>query len=95
MTLRIALVLMVAACATPPTPPTLIERVSEAAETLYPQGTACVSFAVEEDGDIAVREDHGGACPGDPGVAPVIDRFRVTAGELERYDPADDSWVAN
>ena len=93
MTLRIALVLMVAACATPPMTPTPMERVSQAAETLYPQGTACVSFAVEDGGDIAVREDHDGACPGDPEVAPVIDRFRVTAGELERYSPADDTWA--
>jgi hypothetical protein len=92
MTLRIALVMMVAACATPPTP---MERVTEAAATMYPQGTDCLSFATEDDGDIAVREDHGGTCPGDPAVAPVIDRFRVSDGELERYDPADDSWVAN
>jgi hypothetical protein len=27
--------------------------------------------------DFAVHEKHGGACPGDPVTAPVVDRFRV------------------
>jgi len=53
----------------------------------------CLSFSTEDDGDIAIREDHDGACPGDPDIAPVIDRFRVTAGELERYSPVDDTWA--
>ncbi|NTV65449.1 MAG: hypothetical protein HGA65_18205 [Oscillochloris sp.] len=41
----------------------------------------CLSFMVEaadEEGyDLAINENHGGECPGDPSVAPVVDRFRV------------------
>src|SRR6185436_11188205 len=57
----------------------------------YADGTACLSYDVEdtvtEGYEIAVRELHGGKCPGDPNVSPVRDRFRVTrAGEIQRYD---------
>jgi hypothetical protein len=27
---------------------------------------------------VEVREQHGGACDGDPNIAPIVDRFRVT-----------------
>jgi len=42
---------------------------------------SCLSFLVEEKTkvyiDIAVREKHGGQCPGDPNTSPVVDRFRI------------------
>jgi hypothetical protein len=72
-----------------------MDRVIEAAEQVYPGGTECLSFSAEDDGDIAIRENHVGDCPGDPDVAPVIDRFRViSTGELQRFNPIDDSWAS-
>lgn len=68
---------------------------------LYPasrQGE-CLSFEVEQRLDtryeIAVREKHGGACPGDPGTGPVLDRFEVQQGDgkLRRYDPIGGAYV--
>lgn len=49
---------------------------------LYPWANFdCLAFIVEDKTntsiDIAVREIHDGKCPGDPGVSPVVDRFRV------------------
>jgi hypothetical protein len=42
----------------------------------------CISFSLENQSgsgyDISVRENHSGACPGDPNTAPLIDLFRVT-----------------
>jgi hypothetical protein len=41
----------------------------------------CLSFVIEDSTSeyfgIAVRERHGGGCPGDTLTAPVVDRFRV------------------
>lgn len=59
----------------------------------------CWSFATEAGpGDyvaVDVRDKHGGACGGDPGVEPIIDRLRVHAdGSLQRYDVIHDTWPA-
>jgi hypothetical protein len=71
------------------------------ADGLYPasrQGE-CLSFEVEQRLDarfeIAVREKHGGPCPGDPGTGPVLDRFEVQqdGGKLRRYDPIGGAYV--
>ncbi len=71
------------------------------ADGLYPaarQGE-CLSFEVEQRLDarfeIAVREKHGGACPGDPATSPVVDRYRVTRDALLKYDPAEGDYVAD
>lgn len=40
----------------------------------------CLHFDASEDGLfylIEIREKHGNGCPGDPGVLPIVDRFRV------------------
>jgi hypothetical protein len=40
----------------------------------------CLHFNASEDGQfylIEIREKHGNGCPGDPGVIPIVDRFRV------------------
>lgn len=41
----------------------------------------CLSLMIEGRSrrafDIAVRERHGGNCPGDPLVSPIMERFRV------------------
>jgi hypothetical protein len=46
----------------------------------------CLSFLVEQANggtfDMAIREKHGGPCPGDPNTAPVVDRFRVTGDRV-------------
>ncbi|MFY9476918.1 MAG: hypothetical protein WAQ08_04530 [Aquabacterium sp.] len=71
------------------------------ADGLYPasrQGE-CLSFEVEQRLDarfeIAVREKHGGTCPGDPGTGPVLDRFEVQqdGAKLRRYDPIGGAYV--
>jgi len=60
--------------------------------------TQCISLLPEETTskyfEFSVREKHGGKCPGDPEVAPVVDRFRVIkkTGRIQRYDVVNDSW---
>jgi hypothetical protein len=59
----------------------LMARVQK--DKLYDSWTtvSCLSFLVEEKTkdyiDIAIREKHGGQCPGDPNISPIVDRFRV------------------
>jgi hypothetical protein len=46
--------------------------------------------------EFALHEKHDAHCGGDPGVSPVVDRYRVyaQAGRIEWYDVADDEWRA-
>ena len=59
----------------------------------------CLTFAVEgrDRGhfDFAIREEHGGSCPGDPATAPVVDRFRLDrrSHRIQWYDAVDDEWM--
>lgn len=41
-----------------------------------------------------VREKHGGPCPGDPGIAPRLDSFRVARldGQIEWLDSVNGEW---
>ncbi|MEI6046830.1 MAG: hypothetical protein WCS37_20985, partial [Chloroflexota bacterium] len=52
-------------------------------DKIYSDGLGCLSFQDEDQGtnyfQIALREKHGGTCPGDPNTAPVRDRFKVYA----------------
>ncbi|KAF0145872.1 MAG: hypothetical protein FD156_550 [Nitrospirae bacterium] len=56
---------------------------------------SCLSFIIEEKNkdyfDFAIREKHGGRCPGDPNTAPVVDRFRVnrTTKQIQWYEPTE------
>ena len=69
-------------------------------KALPPRGLSirCVSLFTEETTRLfyqfAVREKHGEKCPGDPAVAPLVDRFRVIKknGKIQRYDVVNDSW---
>jgi hypothetical protein len=64
------------------------------------QAAQCLSYMVEDRSpdwfDVAVREKHGGSCPGDPAVAPVVERFRVGRSPLAlgRWDPVNDAYAA-
>lgn len=66
-------------------------------DTLYPQ-MECVNVFVEEESSksftVAIRENHNPHCGGDPDVAPVIDRFRIsrTKKTIEWYDVIDDDY---
>ncbi|HEX5033471.1 MAG TPA: hypothetical protein VFW62_03240 [bacterium] len=70
------------------------------AKQLPPRGLSleCVFWIVEESTakyiEYAVREKHGGSCPGDPAVSPIVDRYRVPAGKgrIQTYDPIEDRW---
>jgi len=53
---------------------------------------SCVSLEDEDAGVIAVREKHGGGCLGDPQTSPIVRRYRVVDGVLQRYDAASDAW---
>jgi hypothetical protein len=57
----------------------LFDRLKQ--DKVYSDGLECLSFMEGAQGknyfDIALRERHGGTCPGDPNTAPVRDRFRV------------------
>jgi hypothetical protein len=67
-------------------------------------GLECLGFVSESDApagskaavwDIAAREIHNGKCGGDPSVAPVRDRYRVSStGEVFVYDAASDEYAA-
>ena len=52
-------------------------------DALYASWTKleCLAFTTESTSiqyfDIAIREKHEGKCPGDPGVNPIIDKYRV------------------
>jgi hypothetical protein len=60
--------------------------------------SACVAFETEDEDDhdvfIAVREIHGGQCPGDPQTSPVLARFRVsrTTAKMAWHDDVSDEW---
>jgi hypothetical protein len=71
-------------------------------DNLYSSWTRmeCLSF-FPEDGDngyfdFAIREKHGGKCPGDPNTAPIVDRFRIsqTTKEIQWYEPTEGEWVS-
>lgn len=66
-------------------------------DRLYDSWTslACLFFMTEARTnayfEFAVHEKHGGACPGDPVTAPVVDRFRVNraTNKIEWFEPAE------
>jgi hypothetical protein len=76
----------------------LISRVKK--DNLYSSWTtqSCLSFIHEgktnDHFDIAVREKHGGKCPGDPDTFPIVDRFRINRStkKIRWYDPIEDGW---
>lgn len=77
-----------------------IALVTKAMRRVSPEEQSqCLSYDVEEQSrqwlDVAVREKHGGECPGDPTVAPVVERFRVARSPLAlgRWDPVNDAYV--
>lgn len=55
-------------------------------------GVPCLTFIVEESEParvgIAVRERHEAPCAGAPGIAPIVDRYRITrrTAGIERLD---------
>ena len=59
----------------------------------------CVSFILEESSaeflDFALREKHGGKCPGDPSTAPVIDRFRLNrqTKDIQWHEPVEGEFL--
>ncbi len=71
------------------------------AKTLPARGLSlnCIALLFEESTaqffQIAVREKHGGTCPGDPDTAPIVDRYRILrkGSALQRYDVIQDEWV--
>ena len=79
-----------------------IEIVSEAVRQVNPGAPPkrCLAYQIEDRShrafDIAVRERHGGSCLGDPGVMPVIERFRVTRSpvKLWHFDIVNDMYRA-
>jgi len=60
---------------------------------------SCLLFITEEATekyfDFAVREKHGGECPGDPNTSPIVDRFRINrmTKEIQWYDVLDADFV--
>lgn len=67
---------------------------------LPPRGLSldCVTLILEDSTakylEYAVREKHDGNCPGDPAVAPIVDRYRVPLkkGSIQTYNPVEDDW---
>ncbi|MGP1382768.1 MAG: hypothetical protein ACTS2F_04360 [Thainema sp.] len=58
----------------------------------------CVSFYDEGQDEfgfaIAVRSNAGGTCPGDPSVAPILNRFRVAYdGDIFQYQSNKDAYI--
>ena len=58
----------------------------------------CLIFMEEESKPtfygIVVRAKQGGKCPGDPAIAPLIDRFRVNVdGSIFWHDPVNDAYM--
>jgi hypothetical protein len=70
-------------------------------DKLYDSWTtsSCLSLLVEGKTkvyiDIAIREKHGGQCPGDPNTSPIVDRFRVhrMTKRIKWYKPADGEFL--
>lgn len=100
--LAIALAFTAAATAPPPLDETAAQnRLHQQLKlsTAYRIHGDCLSLLVEESEPaffgIAVREKHGGGCPGDPTTSPVLDRFRVdvATGAIKRYDVVEDSYA--
>ncbi len=60
---------------------------------------SCLLFFTEEKTndyfDFALRERHGGECPGNPNTAPVVDRFRVNrlTKIIQWYEPTEGEFV--
>jgi hypothetical protein len=60
----------------------------------------CLTFTTEATSaqyfDIAIREKHEGKCLGDPGVSPIVDRFRVFrhAKKILWFRPNDGEFVS-
>jgi len=84
MILLVAIVLGIAAVPTgqPVSETQAIELVTNSVHATYSgEPLHCFSFMIEEQSqasfEIAVRENQTRGCGGDPGVAPVRDRFRV------------------
>jgi hypothetical protein len=70
-------------------------------DKLYDRSTSvsCLHFLVEGKSkdyiDVAIREKHGGECPGDQDTSPIVDRFRVhrMTKRVKWYQPADGEYV--
>ena len=64
---------------------------------MYPR-MECLTFGVEENDSttvsITLREVHNETCGGDPGVEPIIDRYRVirSSKQIEWYDVIQDEY---
>src|SRR3954463_5145153 len=75
------------------------DLVFKAVHQAYPrESLRCFSLMTEartrRQFDIAVRENHGGRCGGDPDTMPVRDRFRVSRWpvRLARWNALDDTY---
>jgi hypothetical protein len=70
-------------------------------DKLYDRSTSvsCLHFLVEGKSkdyiDVAIREKHGGECPGDQDTSPIVDRFRVhrMTKRVKWYQPAEGEYV--
>jgi hypothetical protein len=95
LSLLVALVLASATTAKPITEDQAIRIVANAMRRLDPVPPRCLWYDTEarsrEVFEIAVRENHNRGCPGDPSVAPVVERFRVIRSpvSLWQWDPSD------
>lgn len=78
----------------------LAQRVSQAnlyASWAKPQ---CLRYVLDacsaEFVDIAIQENHGDSCDGDPATAPIVDRFRVyrSSERIYWYDVTNDEMRA-
>ncbi len=77
----------------------LISRVEK--DKLYDSWTtlSCLSFLVEARTrthiEIAIREKHGGKCPGDPDTFPIVDRFRIDrlTRQIQWLEIVEDEWL--
>lgn len=73
----------------------LVQQIKK--DKLYENWTrlACLSFVTEGNTqnsfDFAIHEKHGGECPGDPNISPVVDRFRVyrLTHKIQWFEPAE------
>ena len=77
----------------------LIDRIAQ--DRLYAQWTtfSCLTFYTEAATtryfDFAVRETHGGQCPGERAEPSILDRFRVERGTrtIQWYDAKESDYV--
>ncbi len=77
----------------------LISRVKK--DKLYDSWTSlsCLSFLVEAKTrtyiEMAIREKHGGNCPGDPVTFPIVDRFRIhrLSKQIQWLEIVEDEWL--